>query len=287
MEKIIIASFYKYVPIENPNSFREQHFSFCQSIRIRGRILVAEEGINGSVSGSRNQIDIYEETIKSDSRFRDIIFKEDRGLMHPFKKIVVKVKKEIVRFGQKVDLKNTGKYLAPKEFLELYKQKEEVLILDVRNVYESRIGKFSGAYTSNINTFMEFPKTAEELISHKDKKIVMYCTGGIRCEKASAYLVEKGFKNVFQLKGGILAFGKEFPDSVWEGKCFVFDKRLLSSINNEDNPIVKCDICKVPCDLYKNCAYKTCDAYCILCLDCERTYGGCCSKNCFMDNCIA
>ena len=280
-EKIHILLFYKYAQIENPDKFIEKHLKMCRSIGLMGRILVAHEGINGSVSGTREQTEEYKKMMWLDDRFSDIFFKEDIGLMHPFKKMIVKTKKEIVNFGVSVDLKNTGKNLTPREFLELYDDNEDVIILDARNEYESRVGKFKNALTLPIKTFRDFPEAVKKIEHLKDKKIVTYCTGGIRCEKASAYLKEQGFMDVSQLKGGILTFGKEFPDSVWEGTCFVFDKRLLSKVNSNDNLITNCEICNIKCDLYKNCRNNSCDKFTSICVDCDREFAGCCSKSCF------
>lgn len=279
MEKIHILLFYKYVKIENPMEFSKLHLSFCNEIGLKGRILVAEEGINGSVSGSKEQTDYYIKMMHGDKRFSDIVFKEDLGLAHPFKKMQVKLKNEIVRFGQNVDLKNTGENLTPEEFIEFIK-KDDVIVLDARNDYESKVGKFKGAITPAIKTFREFPKVLDELKGKEDKKIAMYCTGGIRCEKASAFLKENGFKNVYQLKGGILTFAKEYPDTVWEGTCFVFDKRLTSKVNSGDDAISGCDVCGVVCDLYRNCKQLDCNRLFVSCIECEQKLGGCCSQDC-------
>ncbi len=275
-----VASFYKYTDIENPEEFAEKHLEFCKELGIKGRILVAQEGINGSVSGSEEQVERYKEEMLLDQRFYGIEFKEEECLMHPFNKMKVKIKPELVRFEQQVSYKEGGEHLSPEEFLQMA-QEEDVVILDVRNNYESRVGKFKNAITPDIKTFREFPTVIDSLQDKKGKKIVMYCTGGIRCEKASAFLKKEGFSQVYQLHGGILNFAKELPDTIWEGKCFVFDKRLLSEVNAEDKPLTNCELCNIPCDLYKNCRNKDCDKLTITCLDCERSYGGCCSKECF------
>ncbi len=282
MEKDIhILLFYKYVRIDNPRELAKEHLEECNKLGLKGRILVAEEGINGSVAGNLEQIENYKKALRQDKRFNDIKFKEDCALSVPFKRMVVKVKKEIVRFEQKVDLKNTGKHLSPREFLEVCEKNEDVIIIDARNDYESRVGKFKNAITPDIKKFSEFPKVVEQLKDKKDKKVVMYCTGGIRCEKASAYMKEQGFKDVSQLSGGILSFGKEFPDTIWEGTCFVFDKRLTSEINATDRPITNCELCNIPCDLYRNCSNVDCDKYCVACVECETKFAGCCSLVCF------
>ncbi|MEK6825253.1 MAG: rhodanese-related sulfurtransferase [Nanoarchaeota archaeon] len=286
MKHIHVLLFYKYVRIEDPLSFKESHLDFCKDIGLRGRILVAEEGINGSVAGTEEQVEAYKSELRRDNRFADIIFKEDLSISIPFKKMIIKIKKEIVNFGQEVNLAHTGKNLTPQEFLDIYNKEnekigKEIIILDARNKYESHVGKFKGALTPQIKTFREFPKVAQELQDKKDKKIIMYCTGGIRCEKASAYFRQQGFKDVSQLKGGILSFGKEFPDTIWEGTCFVFDKRLKSNVNSENKPITSCELCGIACDLYKNCSEFSCDTFCTICIQCEQLYGGCCSKKCF------
>jgi UPF0176 protein len=135
----------------------------------------------------------------------------------------------------------------------------------------------------NIKNFRDFPQALNKIEDLKDKKIVTYCTGGIRCEKAATYMKEKGFKNVYQLKDGILTFGKKYPNTFWEGKCFVFDKRLVAPINNKDHEkdtITECETCGIPCDLYKNCRNNDCDRLVISCLDCQQEYIGCCSEEC-------
>lgn len=281
---IHILLFYKYVDIENPETFMVEHREMCKKLGLYGRILVAKEGINGSVAGTVEQTEAYKEAMRKDPRFSDMQFKEDIGISIPFRKMIVKVKREIVTFGQKVDLKNTGTHLTPKEFKELYDKGEEMIVLDARNNYESKVGRFKNAITPDIEKFSDFPKVVDGLKDKKDKKIVMYCTGGIRCEKASAYMKEQGFKDVSQLKGGILTFGKEFPDTIWEGTCFVFDRRLTSTINGESKPITKCENCGVDCDLCKNCKNTLCDKYIIQCVDCKHLLNGCCSKECMLEH---
>lgn len=286
--EIHILLFYKYVNIENTEEYKQELLSICNNIGLKGRILLSKEGINGSVSGNKEQTDKFKEELVKDTRFLNIEFKEDIGNSHPFKKTQVKIKNEIIKFGQDVDLKNTGKHLTPEEFLKIYNENKDkigkdVIILDARNNYESNVGKFKGAITPDIEKFTEFPKVVDELKDLKDKKIIMYCTGGIRCEKASAYLKEKGFKDVSQLQGGILSFGKKFPDSVWEGTCFVFDKRMVSEINSENKAVMHCDICTRPCFYYNNCNNHPCNEFCSLCVECEKKYEGCCCEDCFIN----
>ncbi|MBX4212153.1 rhodanese-related sulfurtransferase [Candidatus Pacearchaeota archaeon] len=271
-----IILFYKYVKIDDPQEFAISHKDFCKELGLFGRILIAEEGINGSVSGTKDQIERYKSAMRSNPIFSDIQFKEEEGLMHPFNRMAVKVKKEIVRFDQDVDLSKAGKHISPQEFLELHDK--EVIIVDARNDYESRVGKFKNAVIAPISNFREFPKFAETLNDKKDKKILMYCTGGIRCEKASAYLIQNGFSDVSQLDGGILNFVQQYPNTIWEGKCFVFDKRLLSA--GDESSLSACEGCGIKCDLYKDCRNKTCNKFTSLCSECDRKLAGCCSEKC-------
>lgn len=276
---MIVIAFYKFIEIDDVERLRKDLLEFCNQIRIKGRILLGLEGINGSVACTREQADAFKKFIVADKRFQDIDFKEQESIDVPFKKMNVKIKDEIVRLGKKVDLKNMGEFLAPNEFLEVCDDKDTI-ILDTRNDYEWKVGKFKNAMTLDIRTFREFPEAVEKLKIDKNTKIAMYCTGGIRCEKASAYMIEQGFKNVRQLKGGILNFGKQCPDTAWEGSCFVFDKRLISEVNNEHVPITSCESCDTRCDLYRNCNNVECDRYVILCPDCKVKLKGCCSVDC-------
>ena len=290
MEEIHILLFYKYTDIDNTKKYKEELLDICNRIGLKGRILLANEGINGIVSGYKEQIENFKKELIKDKRFNDIEFKEDIGTEYPFKKMQVKIKNEIIKFQQNVDVKNTGKHLTPEEFIKIYENEgdkigKDIFILDARNNYESNVGKFKGAITPNIEKFTEFAKVVNGLEHLKDKKIVMYCTGGIRCEKASAYLKEKGFKDVSQLRGGILSFGKKFPDSVWDGTCFVFDKRMISNINSKNDNIMNCKICTRPCYYYNNCNNHPCNIFCSLCPECNEKYLGCCSKECF-DNVV-
>lgn len=280
MKKIHTLLFYKFIKIENLKDVLEKQKKICHLIRLKGKILLAEEGINGSVSGTIEQVEKYKEFMKKEQVFADIIFKEEIGSLIPFEKMVVKIKKEIIRFDIPVDIRKTGKHISPKEFLDLYNKNQDIIVLDARNNYESNVGKFKGAITPNIENFREFPKVVKMLKDKKDKKIVMYCTGGIRCEKASAYLIQQGFKDVSQVSGGIINFCQNFPNTLWEGKCFVFDDRLLSPLNPEQALLEKCTICKDSCDLYRNCKNKTCNKRMSICNQCKIKMNCCCSFEC-------
>ncbi|MDO8467606.1 MAG: rhodanese-related sulfurtransferase [Nanoarchaeota archaeon] len=293
-QDIHILLFYKFVNLgsmEKLEEFRRTHLEECERIGLKGRILIAEEGINGSVSGTKGQIEKYKILMHSKLAFSDLWFKGDVGTASPFTKMTILVRDEIVALKKKVDLGNTGNYLSPEEILELYDSdghlKENIIFMDARNDYEHKIGKFKDSIQVNTKTFREFPEKAkglEKIKGIKDKKIVMYCTGGIRCEKASVVLKEAGFKDVNQIHGGIINFVQKYPDTFWEGKLFVFDKRMVADVNNENKkPITECEVCSVSCDLYKNCRNPECDRFVVLCLDCQFKLHGCCSQECFLE----
>lgn len=283
MEDISILLFYKFVEIRDPEAFKKEHLEFCEDLGILGKVLVAEEGINGSVSGTKEQTDKYKEVLREDPRFTDIEFKEEFGKEHPFTKMSIKVKKEIIRLDKEVDMSKTGDYLEPQEFLDLCESGEEFILLDTRNDYESKVGKFKGAITPDIKTFREFPEYVEKIKDKKDKKIVIYCTGGIRCEKASAYMKEQGFEDVKQIHGGIITYDQTLPNTLWEGKCFVFDKRLLSGMESNKDSLQNCVHCDKVSDLYRNCKSEGCNRLTIMCKDCEKEMNGCCSSKCLED----
>ena len=281
-----VLLYYKYVHIEDHEAFAEKHLEFCKSLGLKGRILVAEEGINGTVSGTSEQTDTYMNTLRSDPRFHDIEFKIDEAEGHAFKKMFVRPRKEIVSFRLEKDInpnEKTGKRLSPKEFYEQM-QRDDVIIIDARNDYEYEIGHFRGAINPKVKAFRELPKWVKENLSqYKDKKILTYCTGGIRCEKFTGFLLEQGFKDVSQLHGGIIAYGKdeEVQGELFDGKCYVFDERISVSINKKECVIVsKCYHCGKPEDRYVNCANPECNLQHVCCEECEEKYERSCSNEC-------
>jgi UPF0176 protein len=194
--------------------------------------------------------------------------------------MIVRVKKQIIRLDQDLDMNRTGKYITASELNDLYKSGEEFVILDVRNKYESDVGKFKNAITPDIDNFREFPKALETIKDKKQKKIITYCTGGIRCEKATAYMTQEGFTDVYQLKDGIINFCQEYPDTFWEGKCFVFDQRLISEIDPDNEIISVCTVCDEITDRYVNCKHYVCDKLVLLCVKCGENLNDCCSGKC-------
>lgn len=277
----VVASFYKYADIENPLNFRNEQLGLCQSLNLKGRILIGKEGINGSVCGKREDVEKYKQGLRKNALFSDVDFKEQESQKQAFSRLYVSARKEIVHFGAKVDLKNTGKFLNPKYLKERLDNNEDIVLVDVRNDYESKIGKFRNAVTLKIRNFRDLPDAIDGIKSLRDKKIVAYCTGGIRCEKASAFLKENGFSNVYQLKGGILKFGEEFPDTYWEGRCFVFDDRISINLNkNTNDSIACCEFCDKNAESYINCHNLDCDRLFSCCNGCILKYNASCSDEC-------
>src|SRR5690606_5625802 len=282
-----VLLYYKYIEIEDPQAFRDAHFEFCSSLGLRGRILVATEGINGTVSGTVEQTEKYMEHMRNDPRFSDMVFKIEKSEGHAFKKLKIKVKPEIVNLSLEEDLNPnevTGKHLSPKEFYETM-QNEDVIILDARNTYEYDLGHFKGAIRPDIETFRELLKwVVENLSEHKDKKILTYCTGGIRCEKFSVFLVKVGFKDVYQLEGGIITYGydPEVKGALWDGKCYVFDERISVPVNRtgEETVVGKCYHCGKPEERYVKCGNPECNKHLLLCEDCEHEHYRACSNEC-------
>ena len=277
----LVASFYNYVEIGEPLKFRDEQLELCQSLGLKGRILIGKEGINGSVCGKKENVEKYKESLRKNPLFSNIDFKEQEAKKQAFSRLYISVRKEIVHFGADVDLRNTAQFLEPKELKEWLDSNEDIVLADMRNNYESKIGKFRNAVTLNIRNFRDLPNAVEDIKSLKDKKIVAYCTGGIRCEKGSAFLKENGFSDVYQLKGGILKFGEKYPDTYWEGKCFVFDERIAIDINkNKNDSIAECELCSKKADNYINCHNLDCDKLFSCCNDCKINFNASCSEEC-------
>jgi UPF0176 protein len=277
--------YYCYVSIENGEQFATEHLQFCKSLNLLGRVIVADEGLNGTISGAKEACETYMQTLHADPRFAKIDFKVDDVAEPSFIKMHVRYKSEIVHSGlrnpQMIDPnKQTGIHLEPLEFMEM-KDRDDVVVLDVRSNYEHNLGKFKNAVTFDIDNFRDFPEMINQLASFKDKKILTYCTGGIKCEKASALLLHEGFENVYQLHGGIIKYGKEAGGKDFEGKCYVFDNRLSVDVNSV-NPVVisRCFNCGKETPKMINCANPECNEHFTQCDECGWELDGCCSAEC-------
>ncbi len=282
-----VLLYYKFVSIDDPQAVQEAHQQFCDDLELKGRILVAKEGINGTVSGLKHQTDAYKAYMKSHPLFAGIEFKEDTSDDHVFLKMHVRVKNEIVRF--EVDAIDPakeagGKYVEPVEFQEVLERAEtddDIIILDARSDYEYNVGKFKNAKTLDINTFRELPEKLQELETYKDKKIYTYCTGGIKCEKVTLWMEKNGFKNVYQLHGGIINYSKVTGGKDFEGECYVFDQRVVIPVNTVNPTVIgTCGVCGAPTKKMINCANADCNKHFLICEDCADRLEGCCSEPC-------
>ncbi|MES3017041.1 MAG: rhodanese-related sulfurtransferase, partial [Bacteroidota bacterium] len=277
--------YYCYSAIENAEQFAAEHLQFCKSLNLVGRIIVADEGLNGTVSGTAESCKAYMEKLHADPRFAKIDFKIDEVPEPSFIKMHCRYKSEIVHSGLRdphiinPELK-TGIHLEADEFISM-KDDEDVVILDVRSDYEHSIGRFKNAVTLDIENFRDFPAKINELAKYKDKKIITYCTGGIKCEKASALLLHEGFENVYQLHGGIIKYGKEAGGKDFEGKCYVFDNRVAVDVNKV-NPVVisTCRNCGSHTTKMINCANPECNEHFTQCDACGEKLEGACSEVC-------
>lgn len=285
-EKRVTISFYKYHHLFDPVAFRDQLYSDFEALGVFGRIYVASEGINAQVSVPEHQFETFRNYLYAIDWMNGLrlnIAVEDNG--KSFFKLKILVRKKIVADGlddNTFDVTNTGTHVDAEAFHTLADD-PNTIIIDMRNHYESEVGHFKGAILPNVDTFREELQIAEDLMrDQKDKNLLMYCTGGIRCEKASAWMKHIGFKNVFQLNGGIIKYAQEIKDkgieSKFIGKNFVFDERLGERIT--EDIIAVCHQCGKPCDDHTNCINDGCHLLFIQCSDCKKEFNNCCSPAC-------
>lgn len=281
-----VLLYYQYTPIENPEDFVEAHLTYCKKIGLKGRILVAHEGINGTVSGTKAQVEAYKAYVHSLPGFETLWFKEDEADTHAFSKMHVRHRPELVSLNLKDDinpLELTGEYLKPEAFKAALLDKDTI-VLDTRNDYEYDLGHFRGAIRPDIRNFRELPQwVRDNRAQFMDKRVVVYCTGGIRCEKFSGWLLREGFKDVGQLEGGIATYGQD-PNTkgeLWDGKMYVFDERIAVDINQVDPSIVGKDwFDGSACDRHVNCANPVCNRQYLTSEDNEHKYLRGCSALC-------
>jgi len=281
-----VLLYYKFVPIEDPEEFANEHLRYCKELGLKGRILVAEEGINGTVSGTIEQTETYMNMMHEDPRFSDMTFKIDQENQHAFKKMHVRPRPELVtlRLDDAVSpMEKTGTFLNPQEFHQAMDD-ENAVILDTRNDYEFDLGHFRGAVNPDIDSFRDFP---EWIRNHKDelkgKKVLTYCTGGIRCEKVTGWLMDEGIEDVNQLHGGIVTYGKdpEVQGAKWDGQCYVFDERISVPINQVEHVVVGRDYFDgTPCERYANCANPECNKQILCSEENEHKYLRGCTHEC-------
>jgi UPF0176 protein len=285
--KYQILLFYKYTQIDNPEAEAQKQIEICQKLNLTGRCIVAKEGINFTVEGLKDDTEKYIEILKTDPRFADIHFKKSAGNGTAFPKLSIKVREEIVS-GHLGDWdinpnQITGKYLQPEELHAWIKSGKKFYIIDMRNDYEHAVGLFKDSIPAPLKNFRDLPEILPKLESLKDETIVTVCTGGVRCEKASGFLVQHGFKDVYQLYGGIVSYMEKYPNQDFLGKLYVFDGRVTMGFNLEDPSHVvigTCIFCKSAAEDYYDCANIHCKnkRHFISCQSCINKMTGYCEK---------
>lgn len=282
MGKILL--FYQYVHITYPEQIAKWQRRICHELGLTGRIILAHEGINGTVGGSDEATDAYRRIMKEHELFATMDIKDSAGSAADFPRLAVMIKREICQLGVDPDdltVADGGVHLDPAEAHALMANPpKDLIILDTRNRYEWEVGAFEGAIKPDIQTFREFPQYIDEhLEEFRGKEVLMYCTGGVRCERATAYLNRmKIAKTVYQIRGGIHRYAEQFPNGFFRGKNYVFDKRIAVPVN--DDILGKCMRCHAPYDTHRNCLAKPCIKQILLCDACIKVQLPCCSAEC-------
>lgn len=277
MQKILL--YYKFTPIKDPAAVRLWQKALTESLNLRGRIIISPHGLNGTVGGDMDELKAYIKATKELAGFKDIVFKWSDGGRDEFPRMSVKVRPEIVAFDAADELRvdehgvvGGGKHLKPKEVNKLVQERKDVIFFDGRNAHEAAIGKFKNAVVPDTHTSRDFIKELEsgKYDDMKDAPIVTYCTGGIRCEILSALMMNRGFKEVYQIDGGIVKYGEEFgDDGLWEGSLRVFDDRMTLDFSDHTAVIGACTHCQEKTSNYENCAYANCNDLVLICEDCK------------------
>ncbi len=282
---IVVIAYYVIEKVANPQKVIKDHKAFLDSIDSKGRIYIGPQGVNAQISIAKADLKSYLDYLKKDPLYASAELKIHEDDKHRFDKLIVRYREEIVALGQEVDFSNRGEYITPADWKKKLDEKDEnTIIIDVRNNYESEVGHFEGALKPDRKTFREFIDYADNLAKMKDKEkktVLMYCTGGIRCEFYSPLMKERGFENVFQLKGGVIAYGLHEGKKHWRGKLFVFDDRLVVPISDDNNEVIsKCCFCGTLSDLFYNCANMDCNELFLSCKKCAALNKGCCCTAC-------
>ena len=246
MDQVIITTFYHFINFPQFEAMKEPLLAFCKEQELKGTILLAREGINSTISGSREAIDNLYVHLREELGIQNLVYKESFNEEKPFQRMKVNLKKEIVALGiPDLDVENLkGEYISPKDWDNFISQ-DDVLVVDTRNKYETLLGSFENAIDPRTDNFKQFPQWVKENLSEadKNKKIAMFCTGGVRCEKSTAYMKSQGFKNVYHLEGGILKYFEDTSAKAWHGSCFVFDDRVALDKKLMADKDINCKIC--------------------------------------------
>lgn len=276
-----VLAYYHLVTIEDPHAEVRIHKAFCSQFDLTGRLYISETGINGQMSGTLEASEAYRTWMHSRELFKETVFKIHDHHEHVFPRMTIKYKSKLVAIDRDIDFSKKAPHITPAEWKELYEQ--GATVVDARNGYEWEIGRFKGAEKPQCDTFRDFEKFADELSEKLDKEntpVLMCCTGGIRCELFSPMLVERGFKKVYQLSGGMIQWGLEFGTEHFEGKLFVFDDRLQIPLGEGAEAVGKCRFCNESAEEYFNCANMDCNDLFISCRPCIEKNLGCCCNDC-------
>lgn len=268
-----VLLFYKFVPVEDPESVKLWQKLLCESLELNGRVIVAEHGINATLGGTMDACKAYVKAMNKTTKFKSIQYKWSEGTGDDFPKLSVKVRKELVTLDpeHEFDVFNKSKGLSPEQWHRYLEENPDVILLDARNVYESDIGVFKAGSKNliapKINAFREIKEHLEDI--PKDKPVLTYCTGDVRCEYLSAYMQDKGFKEVYHLEGGIVKYGQKYgKDGLWDGKCFTFDGRMKLDFGNGD--IAICGACGEKTSEQINCEVAECNELQVICEKCQK-----------------
>lgn len=279
MQKILL--YYKFTPIADPTAVKLWQKTLCESLNLRGRILISPHGMNGTVGGEMDDLKKYIKTTKEFAGFKGMVFKWSDGGREDFPRMSVKVKEEIVAFDAADELKvdqdgvvGGGLHLKPAEVHKLVEERgSEVVFFDGRNAHEAAIGKFKNAVVPDVHTSRDFIRELEsgKYDDLKDRPVVTYCTGGVRCEILSSLMKNRGFKDVYQIDGGIVKYGETYGDGgLWEGSLHIFDDRMKVDFSDHTSVIGICSHCKGSTNNYENCAYANCNDLVLICLGCKQ-----------------
>ena len=272
-----ILLYYKYVSVPDPAAEVEAHRALCAELGLKGRILIGAEGLNGTCSGTHEQTDAYKKAMDAHPLFHGISFKESEHPEHAFKKLFVRLRPEIVSLHTDTLASDAAPYITPEELHTELEEGEDLVLIDMRNDYEAKVGRFRGAVTLPVRNFREIPGKMSDLEQYKHRNVVTYCTGGIRCEKASAFLKDHGFTNVRQLEGGIVRYCEAYPNGFYDGSLFVFDaRRTMRFPGAKTTYVSSCEYCNTPSDRYIDCGIPVCHKLFICCESCEKKHHGVC-----------
>ncbi len=282
-----ILLYYKYAAIRNPEKFAAEHREFCEKHGLKGRIIVAKEGINGTIEGLIKDTKAYRKFLNSKKGFAKIHWKVSLGHGKAFPRLSVKVRPEIVSLSlvksKDTDVdprKVTGVHLKPEKLRQWFEKGEKFTIIDMRNDYEHKVGAFEGSILPPLKNFRDLPKAMPKLKKFANEKVLTVCTGGVRCEKASGYLIKKGFKNVYQLDGGIVSYMEKYPGDHFKGSLYVFDGRVTMAFPGKREIIGKCEKCSKTTENYADCTNQDCRTQLLCCPDCISADKAFCSDKC-------